>query len=77
MLANILYTSVVWWPIVSRVEANNLMQSLQRSYLRAAVGSVGSTPIEVLKVAICLTPLDLGIIEAARVLAYRLKCQIE
>jgi hypothetical protein len=33
------YASVVWRPMVSRVETRNLLRSLQRSYLRAAVGA--------------------------------------
>jgi hypothetical protein len=43
--------------MVSRVEAKNLLQSLQASYLRAAVESVKNTPTEAMKVALCLTPL--------------------
>jgi hypothetical protein len=40
LLPELLYSSVVWWPIVSRVEIRNLLQSLQGNYLRAAVGSM-------------------------------------
>jgi hypothetical protein len=32
-------------------------------------------PIEALEVALCLTPLDLAVIGAARYTAYRLKCR--
>jgi len=35
---------VVWWPRMERVEARNLLKSLQRSYLRAATGAMRSTP---------------------------------
>jgi len=54
LLPHILYASVVWWCVVSRVEAKNL----QGSYLRTPVGSVKATPTEALEVALCLTPLD-------------------
>jgi len=48
--------------MVSRVEAKNLLQSLQGSYLRAAVESVKTTPIEAKDIALCLTPLALAVI---------------
>jgi len=77
LLPQILYASVVLWCVVSRVEAKNLQQSLQGSYLRTPVGSVKATPTEALEVALCLTPLDLAVIGAARFTAYRLSCQGE
>jgi hypothetical protein len=63
--------------MVSRVEAKNLLQSLQSSYLRAAVGSTKTTTIETIEVALPLIPLDLAVIRAARFTAYRLNCQGE
>jgi len=77
MLPKTLYVSVVCWPMVSRAEAKNLLQSLQGSYLRAAVESVKNTPIEAMEVALCLTPLALAVIWANRFTAYRLKHQGE
>jgi len=71
-----LYVSVVCWPMVSRVVAKNLLQSLQSSYLRAAVGYM-KTPIETIEVAISLIPMDLAVFEAARFTAYRLNYQGE
>jgi hypothetical protein len=35
------------------VEAKNLLQSLQGSYLTAAVGSMKTTPTEALEVSVC------------------------
>jgi hypothetical protein len=46
LVPQILYISVVWWRRVSRVEAKNLEQSLQDSYLRASIGSVKTTSTE-------------------------------
>jgi hypothetical protein len=46
LLPKLLYASVVWWPMVSRVEAKNLLQSLEGRYLRAAVGSMRMTRAE-------------------------------
>jgi len=63
--------------MVSRVEAKNLLQSLQGSYLRAAVESVKTTPIDAMEVALCLTPLPLAVIRATIFTAYRLKHQGE
>ena len=77
LLPQILYDSVVWWPVVSEVEAINLLWSLQSSYMRAAMGSTKITPTEGLEVALCLTPLDLAVIGAARFTANRLNCQGE
>jgi len=68
---------VVCSPTVSRVEAKNLLQSLQGSYLRAAVESVRTTPIDAMEVALCLTSLALAVIRATRFTAYRLKHQGE
>ena len=62
LLPKILYASVVCWPMVSRVEAKNLLQSLQGSSLRAAVESVKTTHIEAMEVALCVTPLALAVI---------------
>jgi hypothetical protein len=73
LLPKHMYMSVVWWDIVSRVQARNVLQSLQSGYLRAAVGSMKTTPTQVIEVALCQTPLNL----AAIVAAYRLKCQGE
>jgi hypothetical protein len=56
------------------MEAKNLLQSLQGSYLRADVGSIQTTPTEVLEIALCLTLLDLAVIGDARFNAYRLNC---
>jgi hypothetical protein len=75
LLPQILYASVVWWCVVSRVEAKNLQQSLQVSYLRPPIGSVKTTPTEALEVTLCLPPLDLAVIGAARYTAYRLSCK--
>ena len=72
LLPQILYVSVVWWPMVSRVEARNLLQSLQGSYPRVAVRSMKTAPTEVLQVALCLNPLELAVTGAARFTAYRL-----
>jgi len=72
-----LYASVVCWPVVSRVEAKNLLQSLQSTYLRAAVGSTKTPTIETIEVALSLIPLDMAVIRVARFTAYRLNCQRE
>jgi hypothetical protein len=66
-----------WWPMVSRLEVRNLLQSLQGSYPRVAVGSMKTTPTEVLEVALCLNPLDLAVTGSARFTAYRLNYQGE
>jgi hypothetical protein len=62
LLPKLLYVSVVWWPMVSRMEMRNLQRSLEGSYLRAAVGSMKMTPTDVLEVALCQTLLDLAAI---------------
>ena len=43
-------------PMVSRVEAKNLLQSLQGSYLRAAVESVKTTPTDAMEVVLFKSP---------------------
>jgi hypothetical protein len=63
--------------MVSRVEARNLLRSLQGSYVRTAVGSMKTTPTQALEVALCQTPLDIAATEAAGFAACRLKCQGE
>jgi hypothetical protein len=70
LLPQILYASVVCWCVVSRVKAKNLQRSLQGSYLGAPVGSVKTPLTETLEVALCLTPVDLAVIGAARYTAY-------
>jgi hypothetical protein len=49
LLPKLMYAAIVWWPMVSRVEIRNLLQSLQGNYLRAAVGAMKTTPTEVLE----------------------------
>lgn len=61
-----MYASMVLWPITSKVEAKNLLRSLQGSYLRADVWSIKTTPTEALEVSVCWTPLDLSVNETAR-----------
>jgi hypothetical protein len=51
---------------MSKVEAKNLLLSLQGSYLRAAVWSMKTTPTEALEVSVCWTALDLSVNEAVR-----------
>ncbi|XP_071572363.1 uncharacterized protein [Temnothorax nylanderi] len=77
LLPRLLYASVIWWPRARKVEAKNLLKSLQGSYLRAAVGAMKTTPTEALEIALCIPPLDLAVEHAARNTAYRLKCQGE
>ncbi|XP_071577346.1 uncharacterized protein [Temnothorax nylanderi] len=77
LLPRLLYASVIWWPRTRKVEAKNLLKSLQGSYLRAAVGAMKTTPTEALEIALCIPPLDLAVEHAARNTAYRLKCQGE
>jgi hypothetical protein len=43
LLPKLLCASVVWWPMVSKVETRNLLRSLQGNYLRAAVGAMKMT----------------------------------
>jgi hypothetical protein len=59
-LPQILYVLVVWWPMVSKVEAKNVLCILQDSYLRAALGSLKTTT-ELLEVALWVTLLDLAV----------------
>jgi len=63
--------------MVSRVEARNLLQSLQGSYPRVAVGSIKATTTEVLEVALSLNSLDLAVTGASGFTACRLNCQGE
>jgi len=49
----VLYVSAVRCPVLSRMEATYLLRSLQSSYLRAAVGSMRTTPTKALEVALC------------------------
>jgi len=44
LLPQTMYTSMVLWPIMSKVEAKNLLRSLQGSYLRAYVWSMKQHP---------------------------------
>jgi hypothetical protein len=60
--------------MVSRVEAKNLLQSLQGSHPRAAVGSVKTTTTETLEVVLCFTPVELAAIGAA---GFTVRIQIE
>jgi hypothetical protein len=73
LLPELLYASVIWWPMVSKVAARNLLRSLLGSYLRAGGVSMKTTPTEAKEVALCQTPLDLAAIEAAGLTACRLK----
>ena len=77
LLPRLLYASVIWWPRTEKVEAKNLLKSLQGSYLRAAVGAMRTTPTEALEIALCVPPLDLAVVNSARNTAYRLRCQEE
>jgi len=77
LLPRLTYAAVVWWPRVEKVEAKNLLKSLQGSYLRAAAGAMRSTPTEALEIALCFPPLNQTIVCSARLTAYRLKCQGE
>lgn len=53
----ILYVSMTCCPVVSRMEATNLLRSLQSSYLRAAVGSAYETyTYKALEVVLSLAP---------------------
>jgi hypothetical protein len=57
--------------MVSRVEAKNLLRSLQDSYPRAALGSVKTTATETPEVALCLTSMYLSVNGAAGFTGYR------
>jgi urease accessory protein UreF len=76
-LPQILYASVVWWPVVSEVAIRNVLRSLQGSYLQAAAESMKTKPTKTLEAAICLTLLDMAVFGAARFPAYRLDSQGE
>jgi len=69
VLILITYAAVVWWLKMEKVEARNLLKSLQGNYLRMAVGA---TPTKALE-----TTLWIFIMGAAYNTAYRLKCQGE
>ena len=73
----LLHAAVIWWHRVTKVEARNLLNGLQGSYLRAVAGTMKTTPTEALGIAHNVTPLDLKIMYAARSTAYRLFCQGE
>jgi hypothetical protein len=74
LLPRLTYAAVVWWSRVEKVEAGNLLRSLQGNYLRAVTGAMKTTPTEGLEVALCCPPLDRLIIHTARLTAYRIKC---
>ncbi|XP_071574629.1 uncharacterized protein [Temnothorax nylanderi] len=61
LLLRLLYASVIWWPRTRKVEAKNLLQSLQGNYLRAAVGAMKTTLTEALEIALCVPSLDLAV----------------
>jgi hypothetical protein len=75
VLLKLLYASMVWWPMGTRVEAKNVVQSFQGSYLRAAVESIRTTTTEALEVATCHTSLDLATVGVARFTVFRLMCR--
>jgi hypothetical protein len=77
LLLKLLYTAIVWWPLVGKVETRNLLRSLQGNYLKAAVGAMKTIPTGALEVALYQAALDLVAIETAELTAYRLKCQGE
>ncbi|XP_020297722.1 uncharacterized protein LOC109862173 [Pseudomyrmex gracilis] len=77
LVPRLTYAAVVWWPRVEKMESKNLLKSLQGNYLKAAVGTMRTTPTEALKVALCIPPLRLTVISAAKLTAYRLRCQGE
>ncbi|XP_020298149.1 uncharacterized protein LOC109862489 [Pseudomyrmex gracilis] len=77
LVPSLTYAAVVWWPRVKKMESKNLLKSLQSNYLRAATGTMKTTPTEALEIALCIPLLNLTIISAARLTAYRLRCQGE
>lgn len=77
LLPRLVYASVVWWPRVEKMEAKNLLNSLQGNYLRAAIGAMKTTQTVALEVALCIHPLDLTVLGTACITAYRLRCQGE
>ena len=76
-LPQILYASVVWWPVVSGVAIRNLLRSLQGSNQKADAERMKNKPTETLEAAICLTLLYMAVFGAARFRACRLDCQGE
>ncbi|XP_020298448.1 uncharacterized protein LOC109862729 [Pseudomyrmex gracilis] len=77
LVPRLTYAAVVWWPRVEKIKSKNLLKSLQGNYLRAAVGTIRTTPTKALEVALCILPLRLTVISAAKHTAYRLRCQGE
>ncbi|XP_020296545.1 uncharacterized protein LOC109861345 [Pseudomyrmex gracilis] len=77
LVPSLTYAAVVWWPRVEKMESKNLLKSLQGNYLKAAAGTMRTTPTEALEIALCIPPLNLTIISTARLIAYRLRCQEE
>ncbi|KAG5318407.1 MOS1T transposase, partial [Pseudoatta argentina] len=39
LLSRLTYAAIVWWPRVKKMEMRNLLESLQRGYLKAATGA--------------------------------------
>ncbi|XP_018407336.1 PREDICTED: uncharacterized protein LOC108783293 [Cyphomyrmex costatus] len=75
LLLRLTYAAVVWWSRAEKVEARNLLKSLQGGYLRATTEAMKTTPTEALQVALSIPPLNQMIKYTARQIAYRLKCQ--
>jgi hypothetical protein len=59
------FVSVVCCPMLRIIQATNLLRNLQISYLRAAVGSMKTTPTKAPYVALCLPPQYLAVIGVA------------
>ncbi|XP_020289696.1 uncharacterized protein LOC109857614 [Pseudomyrmex gracilis] len=70
LVLKLTYAAVVWWPRVEKMESKNLLKNLQGNYLRAAVGTMRTTPTETLEVALCIPPLRLTIISATEYAEY-------
>ncbi|XP_020297708.1 uncharacterized protein LOC109862160 [Pseudomyrmex gracilis] len=77
LVPRLTYAAVIWWSRVEKIESKNLLKNLQGNYLMAAVGTMRTTPTEALEVALCIPPLRLTVISAAKLTAYRLRCQGE
>ncbi|XP_018396627.1 PREDICTED: uncharacterized protein LOC108774895 [Cyphomyrmex costatus] len=77
LLPRLTYAAVVWWSRAEKMEARNLLKSLQGGYLRAAAGAMKTTPTEALQVALSIPPLNQVIKYTARQTAFRLRCQGE
>ncbi|XP_018396943.1 PREDICTED: uncharacterized protein LOC108775154 [Cyphomyrmex costatus] len=77
LLPRLTYAAVVWWLRAEKVEARNLLKSLQGGYLRAAAGAMNTAPTEALQIALSIPPLNQVIKYTARQTAYRLRCQGE